>query len=161
MKKLLLLFLLTLSTLHADEYFPFIGISAGYQKIDTSLPANDGNGIISIHMGGQSLKWRTVFGFEYTSDFQNLDLEVDYIPFDEPFGSAILRPYIGLNISYFLYDIDGSDDDNGYSYGINTGFLLYASDRVDIDIGYRYNKIEAFKGVDTFSGPVLSIHYFY
>ncbi len=160
-QRILLPTLLFFSIAAADESFPFIGFAVGYQKLQPTKEESSNYTPIALHFGAQSLKWRTLFALQYASAYKSADIEVDYIPFDAPFGTPVLRPYIGLNVNYFRYDHTALTDNDGYSFGANIGLLLYTSDRIDIDLGYHYNKIEQFEGMDTMQGATLSVHYFY
>ena len=160
-RKIVLFLLLFSCMMAADENFPFIGLAVGYQKLQPTQVESSNHTPIALHFGAQSLKWRTLFALQYASAYKSADIEVDYIPFDAPFGTPILRPYIGLNVNYFRYDHTALIDNDGYSFGANIGLLLYTSDRIDIDLGYHYNKTEQFEGMDTMQGATLSVHYFY
>ncbi len=146
---------------YADEHFPFIGLSLGYQTLTPTNFESTNHTAIGLQIGSQSLNWRTTFGIAYEKSYKSADMEVDYIPFDTLFGTPKIRPYLGLNINYFHYSNSQLQEGNGYSFGGNAGVIIYADDRVDIDIGYRYNKTRQINGLDTLRGPILSVHYFY
>jgi len=153
--------LLAAGTLHAQEQFPFIGVSASYHQTELKDGGKSNHTAAAFHLGKQTLHWRTTFGLEYGQDLGMVTLNVDYIPFDTMFGTPKIRPYLGANINYIHYENDAVNDSNGYSYGGQAGFILYATDRIDIDIGYHYNVVQKIEGLDTLQGTTLSLHYFY
>jgi hypothetical protein len=165
-KKILLLISLSLTSLIASEEFGFIGAGIGYQQVDPGIFETN-HTTLGIRVGRQSLDWRTIFGFDYETDFSTIFVEADYIFLDEMFGTPKLRPYLGLNINYidynnfFDYTQNITIDEDGYSIGINIGLILYAGDRVDVDIGYHYNSVQSIEPVDYLQTVTLSIHYFY
>jgi len=150
----------------ASEEFGFIGLSLNHQQVDPGIYEVD-HTTVGIHVGKQSLEWRTIFGFEYETDFSTISLEADYIFLDEMFGTPKIRPYIGMNINYidyknmFDYTRNIFIDDDGYSIGANVGLILYAGDRVDVDLGYHYNSVQGMAPIDVLQGFSVSFHYFY
>ncbi|MCB4774569.1 MAG: hypothetical protein LGB71_04720 [Sulfurovum sp.] len=167
------------------EQFAFIGTGTCYDRgfetqWDTSQKDFRNRKISSIHIGKQSLRWRTTFTLQYDKSktyYGSTGVNVDYILRDELFGTSKLRPYFGVNLNYHYYKNRRS---HGYGYGVQGGFIIYATDIVDIDIGYHYNRVKRVEylndigttsqeiidylrldSIDLTRGVTLSLHYFY
>jgi len=158
---IMLLLILPLASLHAEEEFAFIGANISYHEVSPNRLNDTTHTTGAFHVGKQTMHWRTTFSLEYGNDYGTAGLNVDYILLDEMFGTPKLRPYLGVNINYLHYEHKDIDDSNGYSYGGQAGFILYANDRMDIDIGYHYDLVGNIVDVDHIQGATLSIHYFY
>ena len=192
MIRLLLLLTFLLHTLHAEEStYPFIGITGSLQTIDLqpvvtaapnrlNNPASADSTTFGIQYGVQTRDYRTTFTYENTSDFQTLDVGVDYIFMDDMFGTSKARPYIGATIGYIMYDestivaynentiaineakaIDTSISTSDGYYGLDAGFIFYITDSIDLDIGYHYYFVDRLEPLNTMSGFSFSLHYFY
>ena len=190
MTKFLMLFIFLFSTLFAEsESFPFIGVTVSTQSVDLQ-PIIEGTGItrptsenettFGIQYGVQTKDYRTTFTVEGNSNFQSIDVEVDYILFDEMFGTPKIRPYVGATLGYINYDkdlitqynedriVDDMNNDRNTSisnsdgyYGLDLGFLFYVTDDIDLDVGYHYYFMDRLEPLDTMSGATFSLHYFY
>lgn len=187
---ILFIMIFSTSTLFAEqETFPFIGVTVSSQTVDLQ-PIIEGTGIIrptsedettfGIQYGVQTKDYRTTFTVEGNNDFQTIDVEVDYILFDEIFGTPKIRPYVGATLGYINYDkdlitqynedriVDNDANDrnttvstsDGY-YGLDLGFLFYVTDDIDLDVGYHYYFMDRLKPLDTMNGATFSLHYFY
>ncbi len=164
MKKLYLLLSLGLLPLIADEFFSFIGIDAGYQKVQLDPAYNTKDTThtaVGLRIGTQTRKFRGIIELENGNRYRAFDISVDAIPFDELFGTPKVRPYIGLSATVLNYDNESLEDSDGYGFGGHVGVLIYAGEKVDIDLSYRYSTINQIDGVDTIQGVRLGIHYFY
>jgi hypothetical protein len=143
-------------------------------------PASVDTTTLGIQYGVQTPDYRTMFTLEGNSDFQTIDVEVDYILFDELFGTPKVRPYVGATLGYIHYDealitqynenrisYNEENDINttisvsdGY-YGLNFGLLFYISDSIDLDVSYHYYFMDRLEPLDTMRGVRFSLHYFY
>ena len=183
------------NTLFAEqETFPFIGVTVSSETVDLKpliqINDKDGNKLIrptsarettfGLQFGVQTQDYRTTFTVEGNNNFQSVDVEVDYILFDEMFGTPKMRPYVGATLGYIHYDNDLIEEYNedrilndknndrnttistsdGY-YGLNLGFLFYVTDDIDLDVGYHYYFMDRLEPLDTMNGPTFSLHYFY
>jgi len=136
-----------------------IGISA--QTIDINTQNNREN-TISLRYGKQTLDWRTIFTYEFKkSDYRSFSVEIDKILLDALFGTAKLRPYLGLSGGVLKYKKNPLEDTDGFYYGGNTGFIVYLTDTIDLDLNYRYNIVQEIKSIDSIKGATFSLHYFY
>jgi len=203
MSRFFMIFIMIFSTntLFAEqETFPFIGVTVSSETVDLKplIDISDKNGKVlrptsarettfGLQFGVQTQDYRTTFTVEGNNNFQSVDVEVDYILFDEMFGTPKMRPYIGATLGYIHYDDDliteynkdiiaqyntesttVNNEDNktsistsdGY-YGLNLGFLFYVTDDIDLDIGYHYYFMDRLEPLDTMNGPTFSLHYFY
>lgn len=192
MTRVLLLFALLFQTSQAgDNTYPFFGITTSLhtvnlQSIVTEAPNRLENPetvdvtAFGLQYGMQTQDYRTTFSYENSSEFQAFDIGIDYIIMDEMFGTAKVRPYIGVTLGYILYDDSlivqynenriGSNEDagddttissaDGY-YGFDVGFLFYITDNMDLDIGYHYYFMDRLEPLDTMDGFTISLHYFY
>ncbi len=192
MTRFLMLFIFLVNTLYAEsESFPFIGVTVSTQTVDLKpiatelpnrlkIPSSEHETTFGIQYGVQTKDYRTTFTVEGNSNFQSIDVEVDYILFDELFGTPKIRPYVGATLGYIHYDDtliteyndnritkDAAADRNttistsdGY-YGLDLGFLFYVTDDIDLDVGYHYYFMDRLKPLDTMSGATFSLHYFY
>jgi hypothetical protein len=165
MLRILLLFTLLFQTIDAQETYSFIGITGGVQSLslETASTLSDPKDMtsIGIQYGMQSQEYRTTFSYEYASDFQSIDMSVDYIFMQEMFGTAKVRPYFGATLGYMKYSKDSIADESESYYGFDTGFLFYLTDNIDLDIGYHYYFMERLEPLDTMGGFTVSLHYFY
>jgi len=181
----------TSSLFATTESFPFIGVTTSTQTIDLMSevtdppnrlenPASVDTTTLGIQYGVQTPDYRTMFTLEGNSDFQTIDVEVDYILFDELFGTPKVRPYVGATLGYIHYDealitqynenrisYNEENDINttisvsdGY-YGLNFGLLFYISDSIDLDVSYHYYFMDRLEPLDTMRGVRFSLHYFY
>ena len=192
MTKQILFFWMLLSLFASAEVeqFPFIGVTVSTHTVDINTPkesfSND-EVITGIRYGQQTLKWRTMFTYEFEQNgFETFTLEVDKILKDGIYGSAKVRPYAGLafgTVSYvnekLKYDInatkksdsksdkdkDSEDsfevDTSGYFYGLSFGFIVYITDTLDLDLSYHYYDVIEFENLNNIQGFALSLHYFY
>jgi len=189
MTKNFILFIFLYTTLFAEqESFPFIGVTVSTQTVDlqpiaTEAPNKYNNptsakeNTYGIQYGVQTKDYRTTFTYEGNSNFQTIDVEVDYILVDELFGTPKIRPYVGATLGYIMYNKDlitqyndnrlQSDENltaasksDGY-YGLDAGFLFYITDDIDLDIAYHYYFMNRLKPLDVMSGATFSLHYFY
>ena len=165
MSKIILILMFTLSLLFSQEQelakYPFVGIGISAQTIDTPLQNNQEN-TISLRYGRQSLDWRTMFTYEFkNSDYQSLSVELDKVLLDELFGTAKLRPYLGLSGGILKYKDIALEDSDGFYYGGNGGFIIYLTDTVDLDLSYHYNVVQEIKDLDSIQGATFSLHYFF
>jgi len=192
MIRLLILFTFLFQTLHAEEEtYPFFGVTSSLQTVQfkpivteapNRLELSDSEDITTfgLQYGMQTKDYRTTFSYDYSSDFQTFDIGVDYIIMDSMFGTAKVRPYIGVTLGYILYDesliveynenriVENEDNgdettvstSDGY-YGFDAGFVFYLTDNIDLDIGYHYYFMDRLKPLDTMTGFSLSLHYFY
>ena len=181
------LFLTTLSA--EQESFPFIGVTVSTQSVDLQ-PIRQDTGVerptsvtettFGLQYGVQTKDYRTTFTYEGNSNFQTIDVEVDYILFDEMFGTPKIRPYVGATLGYVIYDkelitqynedriVDDANNDRNTSisnsdgyYGLDVGFLFYVTDDIDLDVGYHYYFMDRLEPLDSMSGATFSLHYFY
>jgi len=189
---ILFIILFSTNTLFAEqESFPFIGVTVSTQTVDlqpivTDLPnrLNNPSSInettFGLQFGVQTKDYRTTFTAEGNSDYQTIDVEVDYILFDQMFGTPKIRPYVGATLGYIHFDEnlitqynenriaeDAANDRNttistsdGY-YGLDLGLLFYVTDDIDLDIGYHYYFMDRLEPLDTLNGASFSLHYFY
>jgi len=194
MTKIFVLFLFLFNTLSAEqESFPFIGVTVSTQSVDlkpiiqgadgkplADRPVSSSETTYGIQYGVQTQDYRTTFSAEGNSNFQMIDVEVDYILMDQMFGTPKLRPYVGATLGYVNYDSavikaynedrildDKANDRNtsistsdGY-YGLDAGFLIYVTDDIDLDVSYHYYFMDRLRPLDTMSGATFSLHYFY
>ena len=160
MSKIMLLFaFLSLSFLRAEEY-PFIGLSVATQSINIRSDNSSATGF-DLRIGRQTLDWRTIFAYAYSKDYQSLSIEIDKILLDDLFGTAKVRPYLGLSAGLLKLDHDFLDDKSGYYYGANLGLIFYATDHMDLDLSYHYQWISSIDHADHMQGATLSLHYFF
>jgi len=192
MTKIFVLFLFLFNTLFAEqETFPFIGVTVSTQTIDLQSivtdppnrlnnPASTKKTTYGVQYGVQTQDYRTTFTAEGNSDFQSIDVEVDYIFMDSMFSTAKLRPYVGATLGYMNYDEElitqynenriAKNEENdknttirpsdGY-YGLDLGILFYVSDNIDLDVSYHYYFMDRLEPLDTMRGLTFSLHYFY
>ena len=161
--KIILFLIFTLSLLFSqeDEQFSFIGLGASAQTINLDTHNNNENTIL-LRYGQQTLDWRVSLAFEFkNSDYQSLSAEFDKILLDDLFGTAKIRPYLGLSLGILKYKNQISDDTDGFYYGGNGGFIIYLTDNIDLDLSYHYNIVQDIKTIDSLHGATLSLHYFY
>jgi opacity protein-like surface antigen len=189
---MLILFTFLFQTLQAgDETYPFFGISTSLQTIDLQSLVTDAPNRLenpesvditsfALKYGMQTKDYRTTFSYEVSDEFQTFDISVDYIVMDKMFGTAKVRPYVGMTLGYILYDkatIVGYNENrisenesagtdtvistsDGY-YGFDAGLVFYINDNMDLDIGYHYYLMDRLEPLDTMSGLTVSLHYFY
>ena len=160
----ILLFFTSINANSLQEY-SFVGISvisenAGFNAEDERRETG-----LSLRYGQQTQEWRTTFSLEHHKDLYNsLAVEVDKILLDDMFGTAMIRPYLGLGVGYMRVD-DALNNtygqSNGFYYGGRFGFIFYTSDDMDVDIGYRYYKVTNLDYLDDLHGASLAIHYFF
>lgn len=192
MTRFFILFIFLFTTLFAEqESFPFIGVTVSSQTVDLKpiasaapnrlhIPSSESETTFGLQFGLQTQDYRTTFTAEGNSNFQSVDVEVDYILFDELFGTPKIRPYVGATLGYISYDkgliTDYNDNriaeneandknttvstSDGY-YGLDLGFLFYVTDDIDLDIGYHYYFMDRLEPLDTMNGVTFSLHYFY
>ncbi len=192
MTKIFVLFLFLFNTLSAEqESFPFIGVMFSTKTVDLkpivtdppnrlNNPDSASETTFGIKYGMQTRDFRTTFSAEGNSNFQSIDVEVDYILMDEMFGTAKVRPYVGATLGYINYDKelitqynenriadDEANDRNtsvstsdGY-YGLDFGFLIYVTEDIDLDISYHYYFMDRLEPLDSMRGATFSLHYFY
>jgi len=164
MSKIIILFLLSISLLTANEIeeFPFLGITVSTQSVDLKDINDQKNTTIGIRYGKQTVDWRTMFTYEYKSGlYKSFSMEIDNILLDELFGMPEYRPYIGASIGTLKYEDDSLTDNSGYFYGAHVGLLMYVTDNIDADLSYHFYQVEDIEGVDNIQGGTLSLHYFY
>lgn len=190
MTRFFMVFIFLFSTLFAEqESFPFIGVTVSTQTVDlqpiiegtgVTRPTSENETTFGLQYGVQTKDYRTTFTVEGNSNFQSIDVEVDYIIFDEMFGTPKIRPYVGATLGYINYDkelitsynedriVDDANNDRNTSisnsdgyYGLDLGFLFYVTDDIDLDVGYHYYFMDRLKPLDTMSGASFSLHYFY
>lgn len=153
----------TLSSLFSQEdtKFSFVGIGASAQTMNLDIQNNNENTLF-LRYGQQTLDWRASFAYEFkNSDYQSLSAEFDKILLDDLFGTAKLRPYLGLSLGILKYKNQILDDTDGFYYGGNGGFIIYLTDSIDLDLSYHYNIVQEIKAIDSMQGATLSLHYFY
>ncbi len=194
MTRFFMIFIFLFSTVFAEqESFPFVGVTVSTQTINlkpviqgadgeplSDRPLSTSETTFGIQYGVQTQDYRTTFSAEGNSNFQTIDVEVDYILMDQMFGTPKLRPYVGATLGYVNYDSevmkeynedrildDAANDRNtsirtsdGY-YGLDAGFLIYMTDDIDLDISYHYYFMDRLRPLDTMSGATFSLHYFY
>lgn len=192
MSRFFIPFLLLFSALQAEqETFPFIGVTIASHTVDlrpiaTKAPNKPNNpesvkkNSFGVQYGVQTQEFRTTFTAEANSDFQSVDVEVDYIFMDSLLGTSKVRPYVGATLGYVRYDDiliteynsnriqkDLANDNNttirnrdGY-YGLNLGMLFYVSDNIDLDVSFHYYFMDRLEPLDTMNGARASFHYFY
>ena len=163
MSKIILILIFTLSSLFSQEdtKFPFVGLGVSAQTINLDTHNNNENTIL-LRYGQQTLDWRASLAFEFkNSDYQSLSAEFDKILLDDLFGTAKLRPYLGLSLGILKYKNQILDDTDGFYYGGNGGFIIYLTDSIDLDLSYHYNIVQDIKAIDSMHGTTLSLHYFY
>ena len=190
MTKIFVLFLFLFNTLSAEpETFPFIGVTVSTQSMDlkpiihdtnVKRPLSSSETTYGLQFGMQTQDYRTTFTAEGNSNFQNIDVEVDYILMDQMFGTPKIRPYVGATLGYITYDaeliksynedriVDDANNDRNTSistsdgyYGLDAGFLFYVTDSIDLDISYHYYFMDRLRPLDTMNGATFSLHYFY
>lgn len=160
-----LLFSVLLFGQESTEY-PFIGVSLSAQSINGNPGPTSWEGSIGLKYGQQSLDWRTIFSLEYTPDaYLSTSVEVDKILLDDMFGTAKIRPYLGMTLGYISYDEKNIavdiEEKNGLYVGANLGYIIYLSDKVDLDLSYHYYSMYDLKFLDDLHGATLSLHYFF
>lgn len=192
MTRLFILFFFLFNTLFAEqESFPFIGVTVSTHTVDLKSIVTDppnrlenqdsaSEKTFGIQYGIQTKDFRTTFSAEGNSNFQSIDVQVDYILMDEMFGTPKVRPYVGATLGYIKYDEelmvqynenriaeDQANDKNtsistsdGF-YGVNFGFLFYLTDDIDLDISYHYYFMDRLEPLDTMRGASFRLHYFY
>lgn len=192
MMRFFILFTFLFSTLFAEqESFPFIGVTVSTQTVELNPiatiapntpnnPDSESETTFGLQYGVQTQDFRTTFTIEGNSNYQSMDVEVDYILMNEMFGTPKIRPYVGGTLGYIMYDDalitqynanriadDFANDRNtsistsdGY-YGLDFGFLFYITDNIDLDVGYHYYFVDRLEPLDTMSGASFSLHYFY
>jgi len=192
MMRFFILFMFLFNTLSAEqESFPFIGVTVSTQTVDLkpiatiapnrpNNPESESETTFGIQYGVQTQDFRTTFTIEGNSNYQSMDVEVDYILMNEMFGTPKIRPYVGATLGYIKYDDDLitqynanriADDlandrntsistSDGY-YGLDFGFLFYVTDNIDLDVGYHYYLMDRLEPLDTMNGASFSLHYFY
>ncbi|PHS38745.1 MAG: hypothetical protein COB07_07945 [Sulfurovum sp.] len=163
MSKIILILIFTLSSLFSQEdtKFPFVGIGTSAQTMNLDLQNNNENTFL-LRYGQQTLDWRASIAYEFkNSDYQSLSVEIDKILLDDLFGTAKLRPYLGLSVGILKYKKTLLDDTDGFYYGGNGGFIIYLTDTIDLDLSYHYNVVQDIKTLDSMQGATLSLHYFY
>ena len=190
MTKKFVLFLFLFNILFAEQKtFPFIGVTVSTQTVDlkpiiqdtnVDRPLSSSETTYGIQFGMQTKDYRTTFTAEGNSNFQSVDVEVDYILMDEMFGTSKIRPYVGATLGYINYDseliksynedriVDDANNDRNTSistsdgyYGLDAGFLFYVTDSIDLDISYHYYFMDRLRPLDTMNGATFSLHYFY
>jgi hypothetical protein len=159
LKTILLFIFLAASLLRADE-FPFIGLAVSAQQIDIRTDNSSAVGF-DLRVGKQTVEWRTLFAYSYSSDYQSLSTEIDKIILDDLFNTAKVRPYFGLSAGLLKIDGKHLDDNKGYYYGANLGLIFYAADSMDIDLSYHYQWISSIDHTDHMQGATLGLHYFF
>jgi hypothetical protein len=194
MSRFFILFIVLFSSLFAEqETYPFIGVTVSTDTVDLKpavftskegitfkTPTSERETTFGLQYGVQTKDYRTTFTAQGNSDFQAVDVEVDYILFDQMFGTPKIRPYVGATLGYIHYDEDlithynepliqknEENDENttistsdGY-YGLDFGFLFYITDNIDLDVGYHYYFMDRLEPLDTMNGATFSLHYFY
>ena len=198
MSRFFILFMFLFTSLFAEqETFPFIGVTVATHTVDLkpiatqkpnrpNNPSSQQETTFGIQYGVQTQDFRTTFSVEGNSDFQSIDVEVDYIFMDSMFGTAKMRPYIGGTLGYIRYDetlireyndnkIQDEIDNNpnvgennvtaprnrdGY-YGLDLGMLFYITDNIDLDVSYHYYFMDRLEPLDTMRGGTFALHYFY
>jgi len=194
MTRFFMVFIFLFSTLFAEqESFPFLGVSISSHTVDLmpiayeepnkpENPESTNETTFGIQYGVQTQDFRTTFTAQGNSNFQSIDVEVDYIFLDNMFGTPKVRPYIGGTLGYIRYDENvtktyndnairkyaASHDGNtttfknrdGY-YGLNTGLLFYVTDNLDADISFHYYFMDRIEPLDTMRGVTFALHYFY
>jgi len=192
MSRFFILFTFLFTALFAEqETFPFIGVTVATHTVDLkpiatiapnrpNNPESEQETTFGIQYGVQTQDFRTTFSVEGTSDFQSIDVEVDYIFMDSMFGTAKVRPYVGATLGYIRYDEDVIVDYNdnrilddeandrnttisnkdGY-YGLDFGMLFYVTDNIDMDLSYHYYFMDRLEPLDTMRGATFALHYFY
>lgn len=174
MSKAFFLSLLFTSLLFGQDSkdYPFMGVSASTQSINTDPGDPSWEGGVALKYGQQSLDWRTMFTLDYTQDsYFGANLEIDKVLLDDMFGTAKLRPYLGAVLGYMSYDDDNLnivpedselyEETNGFYFGANFGFIIYAADNIDIDLSYHYYSIQNLDFLDDLHGGTLAMHYFF
>jgi len=167
MSRILVLFLLTFSSLFAQEVeeFPFIGVSVSFDTTDILTTSNDINKLkttnVGIRYGQQTVDWRSVFTYNRSSKQKSFAAEVDKILLDELFGTSVLRPYLGLAGGIVLFDEQNLLSDTAYFLGLNAGLIVYATDDIDADIAYHYYETVDNDEIANMQGLTFSVHYFY
>jgi opacity protein-like surface antigen len=165
-KKLIVLLamLIAAASAQAKEEFTFVGVGAmaGTMKFEDDVATSDDTDLntVSLRIGKQTHRARTIFEIDYTGDYVGTGLFIDYIPFDTFFNTPKLRPYIGLHAQYLRYDDDIIDED-GFGIGTQTGFMFYTTESVDLDLSYRYTFIRNSDDLDSNYGFNISLHYFF
>ena len=157
MKRLMILFLMILVVLSADDTkYPFWGI-VGYNSDIVGDNANT----IAIRYGQQNRDWRTSFTLETKqNDYQIFTMGIDRTIMHSLVTSK-LRIYAGIRVGAITQDDLDGDTNIGYSYGGAMGLMYYISDTIDFDIGYRYLKITDLVGIDNIKGVTVGLHYFF
>ena len=192
MTRYFIIFIFLFNTLFADqESFPFIGVTVSTQTVDLkpiatiapnrpNNPSSESETTFGLQYGVQTQDFRTTFTVESNSDYQSIDVEVDYILMNEMFGTPKVRPYVGATLGYISYDeelitqynanriADDMENDRNTSistsdgyYGLDFGFLFYVTDNIDLDVSYHYYLMDRLEPLDTMSGASFSLHYFY
>ena len=193
MSRFFIFFMFLCTSLFAEqETFPFIGVTVATHTVDLmpiatqkpnrpNNPSSQQETTFGIQYGVQTQDYRTTFTAEGNSDFQSMDVQVDYIFMDSMFGTAKIRPYVGATLGYIRYDENLSaqyndnrilDDElndrnttaprnrDGY-YGLDLGMLFYITDNIDLDVSYHYYFMDRLEPLDTMRGATFALHYFY
>ncbi len=193
MSRFFIFFMFLCTSLFAEqETFPFIGVTVATHTVDLmpiatqkpnrpNNPSSQQETTFGIQYGVQTQDYRTTFTAEGNSDFQSIDVQVDYIFMDSMFGTAKIRPYVGATLGYIRYDENLSaqyndnrilDDElndrnttaprnrDGY-YGLDLGMLFYITDNIDLDVSYHYYFMDRLEPLDTMRGATFALHYFY
>ncbi len=195
MSRVLLFLFIFFTALFAEEIeqFPFLGVTVSTHTIDIQSKENLSNDevIAGIRYGQQTLKWRTMFTYEFEQNgYTSFIIEIDRILMDDLYGIAKIRPYAGLSLGFIDYvndnlafdtnstnnntntnntdnqnpenDQESNDiDTSGYFYGLNLGLIVYVTDNIDLDVGYHYYDVQDFEGLNNIQGLTFSLHYFY
>ena len=167
MSRILVLFLLTFSSLFAQEVeeFPFIGVTVSFDTTDILTTSNDIDKLkttnVGIRYGQQTVDWRSMFTYNRSSKQKSFTAEVDKILLDELFGTSVLRPYIGLAAGIVLFDEQNLLSNTAYFLGFNAGLIVYATDDIDADIAYHYYETVDNEEIANMQGLTFSVHYFY
>jgi len=160
-KNILIFILISSYTIaQKQQQFPFVGLSISSEEIDLGIDKQR-ESTFSLHYGKQTLDWRTTFAYNYNNSYQSLSVDIDKILLDELFGTAKIRPFLGLSAAAVKFDDDSLEDAYGYYYGGNAGFIFYLTDRIDLDIAYHYRVIEEIDTAKNIQSISFSLHYFF
>ena len=167
MSRILVLFLLTFSSLFAQEVeeFPFIGVTVSFDSTDILTTENNIDTLrtnnIGIRYGQQTVDWRSMLTYNRSSDQKTFTAEIDKILLDELFGTSMLRPYLGFAGGIVRYDNQNLLNESAYFLGLNAGLIVYATDNIDADIAYHYYETLDNDEIANMQGATFSVHYFY
>ena len=167
MSKLLVLFVLLITTLFSDqepESFSFFGLSSSQSQVSFSKDStlsSENELLLGLRYGEQTVDWRTMFTISGKKNMADLSLEIDKILLDDIFGYPEVRPYLGLTLGYLHYKDVTIEEENGFYVGGALGFLVYLTDNIDLDISYHYKKVSDIDFLETLKGPSIGVHYFY